>query len=372
MDDATRVVRAGRPPPEQGAPFASGPTFASTYRLQGDPIGEPYAYGRFQNPTWVELERSLGELEGGHALVFGSGMAAVAAVFGAVLRPGDTLVLPSDSYYTVRMLADGYFKEMGIHVRMAPTAGDGMRGAAEGAKVLWLETPSNPGLEVCDIARLAEEAHRSGALVAVDNTTAGPLAQIPLALGADFSVSSDTKSLTGHSDLILGHVAVRDQTLLEPLHKWRTQVGAIPGPMEAWLAHRSLATLDVRLERMCGNAMRLAAWLKEQPEVRNVRYPGLENDPSHELATRQMRRFGHMIGFDLADEATAQRFLAACELVIEATSFGSVHTTAERRARWGGDAVSEGFIRFSAGCESAEDLIRDLRQALDRATSASR
>lgn len=367
MRDGTRVIRAGHAQPGPGEPFSAGPTFASTYRLTGDPAGQPFAYGRFSNPTWSDFERAIAELEGGPALVFGSGMAAVAAVFGAVLRPGDTVVVPSDCYYTVRLLAEGFFAEMGALVRTAPSVGSEMAEAVEGAKLLWLETPTNPGLDVCDVAELAEAAHRAGALVAVDNTTATPLGQTPLGLGADFSVASDTKALCGHSDLLLGHVAVRDSNLLEPLLRWRTQVGAVAGPMEVWLAHRSLATLDVRLERMCANARVLADWLRIQPAVRNVRYPGLTDDPAHALALRQMRRFGHMVGFELPDGASAECFLGACEILIEATSFGGVHTTAERRARWGRDAVSEGFVRLSAGCEDPADLIEDLTRALDRA-----
>jgi cystathionine gamma-lyase len=191
------------------------------------------------------------------------------------------------------------------------------------------------------------------------------LGQRPLALGADFSVASDTKALTGHSDLILGHVAVRDTAWAERLHRWRTQVGAIPGPMEVWLAHRSLATLDVRLERQCRSALLVAHYLAMRPEVTALRYPGLPSDPAHMLAARQMQLFGPVISFALASKPQAERFLAACRLVAEATSFGSVHTTAERRARWGGDRVPPGFIRLSIGCEHAEDLIADLGQALD-------
>ncbi|HUE97140.1 MAG TPA: cystathionine gamma-lyase [Longimicrobiaceae bacterium] len=367
LNDGTRVIHAGHPAPGQGEPFAAGPTFAATYHLSGDPAGQPYGYGRFGNPTWTGFERAIEELEGGPAVVFGSGMAAVTSIFGTLLRPGDVVVLPSDSYYTARVAAEGYFAELGIQVRTAPTVGDGLLDQLDAAKLLWLETPTNPGMDVCDIAALAEAAHRVGALVAVDNTTPTPLGQIPLALGADFSVASGTKALTGHSDLILGHVAVAEPERLEPLLRWRTQMGAIPGPMEVWLAHRSLATLDVRLERMCRNAARLAAWLRDQPGVRNVRYPGLPDDPSHALASRQMRRFGHLLCFELGDRSIADRFLEACSIVFEATSFGGVHSTAERRARWGGDPVPDGFIRLSAGCEDADDLIADLARALEEA-----
>lgn len=236
MHDATRVVRAGLPPASQGEPFLPGPVFASTYHLAGAPASSPYTYGRYHNPTWTLYERALGELEGGQAVVFASGMAAVAAILGIVLRPGDAIVMPSDGYYTARMLAEGYFTQMGIAVRTAPTAGNAQAQSLDGAKLLWLESPSNPGLEVCDIAALATAAHQRGALVAVDNTTPTVLGQRPLTLGADFSVASDTKVLTGHADLVLGHVAVRDPELARRLQSHRTQTGAIPGPMEVWLA----------------------------------------------------------------------------------------------------------------------------------------
>ncbi len=364
MKAATRIVRAGLPQPEQSAPFLPGPTFAAPYHAAGDPINAPYNYGRLHNPTWTHFEQALSELEGGSALVFASGMAAIASVFGAVLRPGDKVVIPSDSYYLARVMANGYFTQMGIQVVMAPTANNAQLDHLDGAKLLWLETPSNPNLEICDIAAIAQAAHERGVLVAVDNTTATPLGQQPLALGADFSVASDTKALTGHSDLILGHVAVRDTSRLDGIRMWRNQIGAVPGPMEVWLAHRSLATLHVRMERQCASALKIAEFLSQHPNVTDVRYPGLITHPAHELARKQMAYFGTIISFTLPDEATAQRFLSACQLVYEATSFGSLHTTAERRARWGGDVVPAGFIRMNVGCEDIDDLIADLAQAL--------
>ncbi|HEU5015196.1 MAG TPA: cystathionine gamma-lyase [Roseiflexaceae bacterium] len=365
MQDSTRVVRAGMPPATQGEPFTPGPTFASAFHAAGDPKEVAYTYSRFHNPTWTRFEEALAELEGGPALVFSSGMAAVAAVFGAVLRPGDAAVLLSESYYTTRVLAGGYFAEMGVDVRTMSVTERNLKSQLDGVKLLWLETPTNPSLDVCDIAALSAAAHDHGALVAVDNTTPTVLGQQPLRLGADFSVASDTKALTGHSDLILGHVAARDSALLEKVRAWRTQVGAIPGPMEVWLAHRSLATLDMRLERQCANALRIAQFLATRPEVSMLRYPGLPDDPAYAVASKQMQHFGPVISFALPSREQAEQFLGACQLVSEATSFGSIHTTAERRARWGGDIVPEGFIRFSAGCEGAEDLIADMRQALD-------
>jgi len=364
MHDATRVIRAGRPEPAQGAPFLPGPVFAGPYHLAGDPASSAYSYGRYHNPTWTLFERALGELEGGEAVVFASGMAATSAIMGCLLSPGDVAVLPADGYYAARVLAQGYFAQAGVTIRTAPTAGDAQAELLGGAKLLWLESPTNPGLDVSDIACLADRAHAQGVLVVVDNTTATVLGQRPLELGVDFSLASDTKALTGHGDLILGHVAVRDPAWAKVLRDWRTRFGAIPGPMEVWLAHRSLATLDVRLDRMTNNALAVAHFLSHRPEVGRVRYPGLPDDHAHAVAARQMKRFGPVVSFELASAQAAEKFLGACRLVEQATSFGGLHTTAERRARWGGDAIAEGFIRLSAGCEHPQDLIDDLAQAL--------
>ena len=365
MKIGTKIIHAGLTPPAQGEAFSAGVAFAGTYHASGDTSASPYTYGRYHNPTWTQFERALSELEGGTAISFASGMAAVAAVFGNTLRPGDVLVMPSDCYYTARLLADGFFAEIGVQVRKAPTAGDGLGLLLDNAKLLWLETPANPGLDVCDIAALVRVAHEKGLLVAVDNTTPTVLGQSPLELGADFSVASDSKALTGHADLILGHVAVRDSALAEKLLSWRSQLGAVPGPMEVWLAYRSLATLEIRLERQCRNALAIAEYLATRSDVNGLCYPGLKSDPSHEVAARQMRYYGSVISFVLGDRARAEQFLRSCELVIEATSFGGVHTTAERRARWGGDQIPEGFIRLSVGCEDSQDIIDDIAQALD-------
>jgi len=355
--------------------FNEGPQFAATYMSPGDPATNALTYGRFHNPTWTVWEESLATLEAGdskaHAVAFASGMAACVAVLGTALKPGDTVVLPSDCYYTLRTLAANWLKPNGIHVRTAPTRGGAQAALLEGARLLWLETPSNPSLEVCDVRALVEAARRAGALVAVDNTTATPYLQQPLALGADYSIASDTKALTGHHDVVLGHVAVSDPERATALRTWRTQHGAIPGPMEVWLAHRSLATLPLRLERQCTTAHRLAELLHGQAGgpagqamVKSVQYPGLPNHPGHDIAARQMRAFGSVVSFDLETRARAEAFLAALTLVREATSFGGVHSTAERRARWGGDAVSEGSIRFSVGCEAPEDILEDVAAAL--------
>ncbi|MBM9505988.1 cystathionine gamma-lyase [Actinacidiphila acididurans] len=366
--DSTRSVHAGRPPAEPYTPSLPGPVFVSHYHLPGEAAG-PYTYGRDENPTWTHLERAIGELEAPDdpavtTLAFASGMGAIAAVLLSQVRAGQTVVLPSDSYQATRSL-QARLESYGVAVRLAPTAGDGQLAALEGARLLWLETPSNPGLDVCDIRRLADAAHAAGALVAVDNTLATPLGQRPLALGADFSLASGTKALTGHGDLLLGYVATRDPELAASVRLWRKTVGAIPGPMEAWLAHRSLATLALRVDRQADNAVALARALLDRPEVTDVRHPALPGDPAHPVAVRQMRRFGSVVSFTLPDQAYAERFLAALRITAEATSFGSIQSTAERRGRWGGDAVPPGFIRFSVGVEDAADIVADVLRALD-------
>ncbi|GCD36298.1 putative cystathionine gamma-lyase [Streptomyces chrestomyceticus JCM 4735] len=369
--DSTRAVRAGLPAAEAYEPSLPGPAFAAHYHLPGDATG-PYTYGRESNPTWTRLESAIGDLESpdepAQTVTFASGMAAISAVLFSCLRSGDTVVLPSDGYQLLPAVRER-LESYGIEVRTAPTPGDAQLDALDGARLLWIETPSNPGLDVCDIRRLATAAHARGALVAVDNTLATPLGQRPLDLGADFSVASGTKALTGHGDVLLGYVTTRDAALADSVRMWRKTVGAIPGPMEAWLAHRSLATLALRVRQQSAGALALAAALQERPEVTGLRHPGLPSDPAHEIAVRQMRegRFGNVVSFTLPDRAHAERFLAALTLVDDATSFGSVRSTAERRGRWGGDAVPEGFIRFSVGVEEPADLIADVTAALDTA-----
>jgi cystathionine gamma-lyase len=363
--DLTRVVHAGLPEFEQGAPFLPGPTFAAPYHLKGDPYEADLVYGRYGNPTWSRYEQALGELEGGDTVLFASGMAAVTAALLPRLRPGDTLVLPSDCYHGVRKVAETFLAERQVELRLVPTPDPGFAEAIDGATLVWLESPSNPGLEVCDLKALIDRAHATGALVGVDNTFATPLGQRPLELGADFVMASASKSLTGHADLILGYLAARDSGLADEFRAWRTETGAVPGPFEAWLAHRSLATLGVRFERACATAHALAERLTARDDVQGVRYPGLPGDPAHEIASRQMTRFGSIVCFTLDDADRAERFLSECKILKDATSFGGVVTSAERRARWGGDDVPDGFIRLSVGCEATEDVIADVERALD-------
>ena len=368
MHRDTAIVHAGFRKNTASGPFLLGPQFSSTYTTPGDLARHPLTYGRFHNPTWTAWEEALGLLEGGPAVAFASGMAAVSAVLGVAVRPGDAVVLPADSYYAVRRLASTWLESIGVQIRLAPTRDGAQASALDGAKLVWIETPSNPLLDVCDIAALVRAARARNVLVVVDNTTATAYLQQPLELGATYVVASDTKALTGHSDLILGHAATKDEARAEALRAWRTHHGAIPGPMEVWLAHRSLPTLPLRVTRQCSSAGQLAALLASRSDVTAVHYPGLTSHPGHAIAQQQMRAFGTVVSFDLGTRTRAEAFLAALTLVREATSFGGVLSTAERRARWGGDAIGEGFIRFSVGCEALEDILSDVASALDAST----
>ncbi|GAA0539023.1 cystathionine gamma-lyase [Paractinoplanes ferrugineus] len=361
--DGTRVVHAGLPAkPVVGEPFLPGPVFAAPFHL--DPATGPGEndYARTQHPTRRALEAAIGELEGAPTLAFASGQAAITALLLAVLRPGDTVALPADGYFTVRAFAEGTLRELGVSTLLVPTAGPWPD--FSGVRLALLETPANPGLDVCDIRAVAALAHEAGALVAVDNTTATPLGQNPLALGADVVVASGTKALTGHSDVLLGYVASGDDALLGKVETWRKQTGAVPGAFDCWLAHRSMATLDLRLARQTANAAAVSAMLAARTDVSGVRWPGLETDPSYPIAAAQMRRIPGVVSFDLGSAERVARFLTAASLVFAATSFGGVHTSADRRAQWG-DATPPGFVRLSCGIEDPADLVADLAAALD-------
>ena len=363
MGDGTRCVHGGHADDVLGAPVHPGPVLSATFHLglPDDPT-PPDFYGRAGNPTWRALEAAIGLLDGGDCVAFSSGMAAIAAVL-RLAAPRGAIVLPSDGYYLARTLALGELAPLGVEIREVPTAGPWPDGVLDGAALVLLETPSNPGLDVADIAAAASAAHAAGALLAVDNTTATPLGQRPLELGADLTVASDTKALAGHGDVVLGHVSVRDPELLAGLRDARSRGGAIPGPMEAWLAHRGLATLDLRLARQASNAAALVEVLKRHPAAADIRWPGHPADPSHAVAARQMRRWNGVLAFTLASPDAVGRFLAASELVGSATSFGGLRTTADRRRRWG-DAVAPGLVRLSAGVEDEADLVADVRRAL--------
>lgn len=361
--DSTRCVRAGRPEATRpGEPFLAGPVFAAPYHL--DPVAGPQpgvdGYGRTDNATWRGLEAAIGELEGGECVAFASGMAAVSAALLTQVRPGDTIVLPSDGYFLARAFAQESLP--GVKIEFVPTAGP--YPSFDGVRLVLLETPANPGLDVCDIAALADRARRAGALLAVDNTTATPLGQRPLELGADLVVASASKALTGHSDLILGYACATSPELVAALRTWRARTGGVPGPFEAWLAHRSLGTLDLRLARQSENAAAVAELLAGRPEVSSVRWPGRAYDPAYEVARRQMRRIPGVVTFTLPSKAHVDAFLTASRLIAAATSFGGLHTTADRRAQWGDDAP-EGLVRLSCGVEDTADLLADVAAALD-------
>ncbi|HEV7908826.1 MAG TPA: cystathionine gamma-lyase [Pseudonocardiaceae bacterium] len=354
--DGTRCVHAGEPERAGGGPFMSSPVFASAYHLGGTDT-----YGRSSNPTWRALETALGELDGGECVLFPSGMAAISTLLRSVLDAGDVLVLPGDGYFLTRKYVADELAPLGLDVREMATAGPWPD--FTGVRLVLLETPSNPGLDVCDIAELARRAHEAGALVAVDNTTATPLGQQPLRLGADIVVASDTKAVAGHSDVLLGHVTVSDPALAERLRSARTVSGAIPGPFETWLAHRGLGTLDLRLTRQAENAAALYEALREHPAVSGLRWPGAPQDSAHEVASRQMRRFGGVLTFRLAGAAEVEELLAKSRLLSASTSFGGLHSSLDRRAQWG-DPVPEGLVRLSAGCEDTADLVADVLSAL--------
>jgi cystathionine gamma-lyase len=361
--DSTLSVHAGAPAPVPGTPFLAGPVLGAPYHLDPDLGPQPGVdgYGRTDNASFRRLEAAIAELEAAPGcVVFSSGMAAITAVLFGTLSAGDTVVLPSDGYYKTRVVAGKRLGALGVTVVEAPSAGP--YPDFDGVRLVILETPANPGLDVCDIAAIAADAHAAGALVAVDNTAATPLGQRPLALGADISVASGTKALTGHSDLLLGYVCAAPP-LIDAVRSFRDDTGAIPGGVEAWLAHRSIGTLDLRLARQTENAHAVAAALLASPHVTDVRFPGLPTDPGYAIASRQMRRIPGLVTFTLPDAAAVARFLRASTLIAASTSFGGLHTSADRRAQWG-DPVAEGLVRLSCGVEDTADLLADLVIAL--------
>ena len=363
-------MRAGEAPAVPGAPLRPSPVFAAPFHLGDQPprANGADAYARTEHPTLRVFEDAVGELDGGLCLSFATGMAALSAAVLASTRSGDRVVLPSDGYYATRLLAAEELTRFGIEVQYVPTPeieAVAAAGGLAGARMVLLETPSNPQLDVCDIAAVASAAHAAGALVAVDNTTATPLGQRPLALGADLTVGSDTKALTGHSDVLLGHLTVTDPELHARVKAFRDRTGATPGPFEAWLGHRSMSTLDLRLTRQAVNAAAVVDLLDGHSAVTNLRWPWRPGDPSYALASRQMLRPNGIVSLELPDEAAVSRMLRASRLWAAATSFGGVHSTVDRRAQWGGDDVPAGFVRLSCGIEDTADLVADLSRALD-------
>lgn len=350
----------------KGDPVPPPLTLAAMYHLPGDP-GAFNQYGRSENPTWEAVEDMLGHLDDAGAVAFPSGMAAISAVLFGLLRAGDRILLPSDAYYTPRVLSERFLKQFGVTADLRPTASF-LDGGFAGYRLVYVETPSNPGLDLCDLAAVSAAARAAGALVVADNTTMTAFGQRPFDFGVDVVVSADTKAPNGHSDVLFGHVSSRDPEVVAAMREWRKLSGAIPGPFEAWLVHRGLETLEVRFDRMCRSAEAIAPRLAAHQAVGALRFPGLPGDPAHDLARAQMKRFGFLIGMTLTTKEAAEHFIDACPLIQPATSFGGVHTSAERRARWG-DAVAPGFVRLSVGCEPTEELWQALDAALDEAAA---
>lgn len=360
---AARLAHLRRAALSRGDPVPPPLVMASIFHSPGDATGF-HQYGRFSNPTWDETEAMLAHLEDAPVVAFPSGMAAISAVFLGLLKAGDRILLPNDGYHTTRILAERFLAGFGIEHDVRPTRSF-LDGGFDGYRLVFMESPSNPMLDICDIRAAAAAIHKAGGLLAVDNTTMTPFGQRPLDLGADIVVAADTKAPNGHSDVLAGHVASRDADIVAAVKEWRITSGAIPGPFDMWLLHRGLETLELRFGRMCDTAELIAPRLKAHPAIRSIRFPGLPGDPSHNLAGTQMERFGFLVSFVLDSEAKADEFIASCELLSAATSFGGTHTAAERRNKRGDD-VPPGFVRLAVGCEPAEELWNALKAALDR------
>jgi len=345
---ATRAVHSGRPPHQPDNPLNVPITMASTYVGGGD-----VEYGRYGNPTWSAFEETLGDLEGGRALAFSSGLAAVATVFDLVGH-GQKVVAPRHAYNgSIMQLADLESRGRITASLVDITDLDSVIAECANASLVWLESPTNPALEVADIPPIVEAAHAAGAYVAIDNTFATPLLQQPLSMDADIVVHSATKFLAGHSDVLLGALVTRDDDLYDVLKKRRDMIGAVPGTFETWLALRGMRTLDVRMERAQSNAHELVARLSEHPAVAEVRYPG----------------FGAIVSIVLAQGALAADLLThKTRLWVHATSLGGVESTFERRRRWKSEpaTIPDGLVRMSVGIEDVNDLWDDLVTALDK------
>jgi len=374
----TRTVHAGQEPdPATGAvvpPISLASTFAQ------DAVGQHrgYEYARSANPTRAALETGVAELEGAaRGLAFASGMAAEDAVLRAMLRPGDHVIIPADAYGGTYRLLARVFEPGGIawsavdHVDL-----DALAVAwRDDTKVIWVETPTNPLLTVVDIAAIARLARERGARVVVDNTFATPYLQQPLGLGADVVVHSSTKYLGGHSDVVGGAVALSDDELAEQIAFVQNAAGAVPSPFDCYLVLRGIKTLAVRMDRHCANARAIAVLLSEHPAVSRVLYPGLPGHPGHDVARRQMHDYGGMVSFTVAaGEEAAIKLVASTRLFTLAESLGAVESLIEHPAEMthasaAGSplAVDPALVRLSVGIENVEDLVADLRQALDAA-----
>jgi cystathionine gamma-synthase len=373
----TRAIHAGqRPDPRTGAVIT--PIYATSTFAQ-DGVGGlregDYEYARTGNPTRTALEECLASLEGGrHALAFASGMAASDVALRTLCRPGDHVVLPNDAYGGTFRLADKVLTQWGVtHTPVELSDLGAVRAAIRPeTTVIWCETPTNPLLGIADLAGLAQLATESGARLVVDNTFATPYLQSPLALGADVVVHSTTKYLGGHSDVVGGALVTSDGELNERFGFLRNTAGAVPGPFDSWLTLRGVKTLAVRMDRHCDNAERVVEALLKHPKVTSVYYPGLAEHPGHEVAAKQMRRFGGMVSFRVTGgEQTAFAVAGATELFILAESLGGVESLIEHPGRMthasvAGSAleVPDDLVRLSVGIEDGADLVRDLLSAL--------
>jgi cystathionine gamma-synthase len=350
MRPATRAVHSGRPPHEPDQPLNTPITMAATYVAGGD-----LEYGRYDNPTWRAFEEALGELEGGRCLSFASGLAAVSTILDLVAN-GEKVVAPRHAYNgSLGQLADLEARGRITSHLVDIEDTDAVVAACEDASLVWIESPTNPAMELADIPTITKAAHETGAYVVVDNTFATPMLQQPLEWDVDLVVHSATKFIGGHADLLMGAIVTRDEQLYGVLKGRRDLVGAIPGAFEAWLALRGLRTLPLRMERCQANAAELVRRLRERPDVSEVRYPG----------------FGGMISIVLPNGGIADLVQHSTKLWVYATSLGGVESTLERRRRWKTEpaTIPDGLIRLSVGIEDVEDLWEDLVQALDASTA---
>ena len=361
----SKVVAAGRPAKQPDGALNPPIALNSTFH-EGGPVG----YGRYGNETWSALEEAISVIEGGKTLLFSSGMAAISAVF-SLLPEGAVIVAANNGYQGTTTLLKKLHESEKLKVRFVNLANtDECIAAIPGAQMLYLESPINPLLEVVDLPKIIAAGKAAGCGVAVDNTLATPLLQNPLALGADISIHSVTKYLSGHSDLILGSLSTKDQALYGRLEQSRRYGGAIAGPFEAWIALRGLRTFALRMQRSQENAMELATRLSKDSRISKVRYPGLATDSYHSLAKSFMKGFGAMISFDV--NASVEQIDLMCnssKLITNATSLGGVESIWERRRRWATESatVPETLIRFSVGIENVEDLWADIQQSLTAA-----
>ena len=355
----TQVVAAGRP--EKKPDGALNPAIAlnSTFH-EGGPIG----YGRYGNEAWSALEEAISVLEGGKTLIFSSGMAAISSVF-SLLPQGAIIVAAENGYQGTTTMLKKMHEAKKLEVRFVnlPNTDEVLK-ALPGAQMLYLESPTNPAIEVVDLPAVIAAGKKAGSIVVVDSTLATPMVQNPLALGADIALHSVTKYLSGHSDILLGCVVTNDESIFERVEQARRYGGAIPGPFEAWLALRGLRTFALRMQRSQENAMELAKRLEKDPRVLKVRYPGLASDPYHERAKSFMKGFGAMISFEVkADIAQIDKMCNSSTLITNATSLGGVESIWERRRRWATEShtIPENLIRFSVGIENVDDLWSDIQ-----------